>query len=59
MVSLVGLLGIGAVALGLVLTPGPNMIYLVSRSITQGRQAGLISLLGRRDGEGSLLNFGG
>ncbi|HEY9522511.1 MAG TPA: LysE family translocator [Thermopolyspora sp.] len=46
MVSLVGLLGIGAVALGLVLTPGPNMIYLVSRSITQGRQAGLISLLG-------------
>ncbi|MDX6503961.1 MAG: hypothetical protein QOE29_1086 [Gaiellaceae bacterium] len=40
------LLGIAAVALGLVLTPGPNMIYLVSRSITQGRRAGLISLLG-------------
>ncbi|WP_280791007.1 LysE family translocator [Blastococcus sp. TF02A_35] len=39
-------LGIGLVALGLVLTPGPNMIYLVSRSITQGRRAGLISLLG-------------
>jgi threonine/homoserine/homoserine lactone efflux protein len=39
-------LGIAAVALGLVLTPGPNMIYLVSRSITQGRRAGLISLLG-------------
>ena len=39
-------LGIGAVALGMVLTPGPNMIYLVSRSITQGRRAGLISLLG-------------
>jgi threonine/homoserine/homoserine lactone efflux protein len=38
--------GIAAVALGLVLTPGPNMIYLVSRSITQGRRAGLISLLG-------------
>src|SRR5215213_6346673 len=34
------------VALGLVLTPGPNMIYLVSRSITQGRGAGLLSLLG-------------
>jgi len=39
-------LGIAAVALGLVLTPGPNMMYLVSRSITQGRRAGLISLLG-------------
>jgi len=34
------------VALGLVLTPGPNMLYLVSRSITQGRMAGLVSLLG-------------
>jgi threonine/homoserine/homoserine lactone efflux protein len=40
------LLGIAAVALGLVLTPGPNMIYLVSRSIVQGRRAGLVSLLG-------------
>jgi threonine/homoserine/homoserine lactone efflux protein len=39
-------LGIAVVALGLVLTPGPNMIYLVSRSIVQGRRAGLISLLG-------------
>jgi threonine/homoserine/homoserine lactone efflux protein len=34
------------VALGMVLTPGPNMIYLISRSITQGRMAGLISLGG-------------
>ncbi len=33
-------------ALGLVLTPGPNMVYLISRSITQGRAAGLISLGG-------------
>ena len=30
----------------LVITPGPNMIYLISRSITQGRGAGLISLAG-------------
>lgn len=30
----------------LVITPGPNMIYLISRSITQGRQAGVISLTG-------------
>ena len=34
------------VALGMVLTPGPNMIYLISRSICQGRSAGLISLGG-------------
>jgi threonine/homoserine/homoserine lactone efflux protein len=35
-----------AVALGLVLTPGPNMAYLVSRSVCQGRLAGLVSLGG-------------
>jgi threonine/homoserine/homoserine lactone efflux protein len=40
------LLGVSAVALGMVLTPGPNMMYLVSRSITQGRRAGVISLGG-------------
>jgi threonine/homoserine/homoserine lactone efflux protein len=34
------------ISLGMVLTPGPNMIYLVSRSIAQGRRAGLISLGG-------------
>ncbi|MEV7599562.1 LysE family translocator [Kitasatospora sp. NPDC089797] len=39
-------LGVAAVALGMVLSPGPNMIYLVSRSIAQGRRAGLVSLLG-------------
>jgi len=38
--------GIALVALGLVLTPGPNMLYLVSRSLTQGRRAGMISLIG-------------
>jgi threonine/homoserine/homoserine lactone efflux protein len=46
MVSTAAATGIALVALGLVLTPGPNMIYLVSRSVTQGRRAGLISLLG-------------
>lgn len=40
------LLAFALIALGLVLTPGPNMIYLVSRSICQGRLAGLISLGG-------------
>ena len=39
-------LAFGAVALGLVLTPGPNMVYLVSRSICQGRSAGFFSLAG-------------
>lgn len=40
------LVGMAVVALGMVLTPGPNMMYLVSRSISQGRTAGLVSLLG-------------
>ncbi|UQU66740.1 LysE family translocator [Couchioplanes caeruleus] len=46
MISLAALLGVAAVALGMVLTPGPNMMYLVSRSITQGRRAGVVSLGG-------------
>lgn len=33
-------------ALIMVLTPGPNMVYLVSRSICQGRRAGVVSLFG-------------
>ena len=40
------LIAFAAVALGMVLTPGPNMVYLISRSICQGRAAGLISLGG-------------
>jgi threonine/homoserine/homoserine lactone efflux protein len=46
MVTLNAVLGVAAIALGMALTPGPNMIYLVSRSVTQGRRAGLISLGG-------------
>jgi len=46
MPHLTSLLGFALVSFGLVLTPGPNMIYLISRSITQGRVAGLISLGG-------------
>jgi threonine/homoserine/homoserine lactone efflux protein len=34
------------ISFGLVITPGPNMIYLVSRSIAQGPKAGMISLGG-------------
>ncbi|HWD83788.1 MAG TPA: LysE family translocator [Kribbella sp.] len=46
LVSNEALLGIALVELGLVIVPGPNMIYLISRSIAQGRRAGLISLAG-------------
>ena len=46
MIDSTAVLGVAAIALGLVLTPGPNMVYLVSRSITQGRAAGLVSLAG-------------
>ena len=46
MVDLPHFAGFALIALGLVLTPGPNMIYLVSRSIAQGRVAGWISLGG-------------
>jgi threonine/homoserine/homoserine lactone efflux protein len=46
LVSGEALLGIALVELGLVVIPGPNMIYLVSRSVAQGRRAGLISLAG-------------
>ena len=35
-----------AACLVMVLTPGPNMIYLISRSICQGRKAGITSLVG-------------
>lgn len=35
-----------AAALVLVLTPGPNMIYCISRTLVQGRAAGLLSLAG-------------
>jgi len=36
--------------LGMALTPGPNMLYLVSRSICQGPMAGLVSLAGTAAG---------
>ncbi len=46
MIPLNDLLLFALAALALVLTPGPNMVYCVSRSICQGRTAGMISLLG-------------
>jgi threonine/homoserine/homoserine lactone efflux protein len=35
-----------AAALALLLTPGPAVLYIVARSIDQGRRAGLVSMLG-------------
>jgi len=35
-----------AAALALLLTPGPAVLYIVTRSIDQGRRAGLVSMLG-------------
>ena len=46
MPELQNLIAFALIALGMVLTPGPNMIYLISRSISQGPAAGLISLGG-------------
>lgn len=40
------LIGFILAAFFLVISPGPNMIYLISRSITQGKKAGIISLAG-------------
>src|SRR5580692_4027808 len=46
MPHLTSLLGFALVSFGMVLTPGPNMIYLISRSLTQGPAAGIVSLGG-------------
>jgi len=40
------LLVFAALSLGLAVTPGPNMLYLVSRSLAQGTGAGMVSLAG-------------
>ena len=46
MPSLSALTAFGIIAFGLAITPGPNMMYIVSRSLSQGTSAGLVSLLG-------------
>lgn len=46
MVPFHALAAFGAVAFTMAVAPGPNQVYLVSRSISQGRGAGLLSLLG-------------
>jgi threonine/homoserine/homoserine lactone efflux protein len=44
--TLTAWLAFSAICIGMVLSPGPNMMYLVSRSICQGSRAGLVSLAG-------------
>lgn len=46
MPSLSALTAFGFIAFGLAITPGPNMMYIVSRSLSQGTSAGLVSLTG-------------
>ena len=50
MPSATTLLTFAALSLGLALTPGPNMLYLVSRSLAQGTGAGMVSLAGCQTG---------
>ena len=42
--SLLGLFVVAAIVL--LLTPGPAVLYIVTRSVAQGRLAGLVSALG-------------
>jgi threonine/homoserine/homoserine lactone efflux protein len=44
------LLVFAALSFGLWITPGPNMLYLVSRSLAQGTRAGMVSLVGCQTG---------
>ena len=50
MPSTAALLTFAALSLGLAATPGPNMLYLVSRALAQGTGAGMISLIGCQAG---------
>ncbi|MEU7766356.1 LysE family translocator [Nocardia sp. NPDC049190] len=55
MIEMAAVAGVSAAAVGMVLTPGPNMMYLVSRTVSQGRRAGLVSLGGVAAGFGVYL----
>lgn len=55
MIETAAVAGVALAALGMVLTPGPNMMYLVSRTVSQGRRAGFVSLAGVAAGFGVYL----
>jgi threonine/homoserine/homoserine lactone efflux protein len=44
------ILGFAAVSFALVVAPGPNLIYILTRSVSQGRRAGLVSAAGVETG---------
>lgn len=46
MISSATLLVFCITALVIIITPGPNLIYIATRSASQGRKAGLLSVLG-------------
>jgi threonine/homoserine/homoserine lactone efflux protein len=46
MPSLASLLLFAAASIALLVVPGPSVLYIVTRSVSQGRRAGLISVLG-------------
>ena len=50
MISLQTLLIFGAASVLLALTPGPNWLYLLSRTMCQGTRAGFVSLAGTMSG---------
>ncbi|GGJ05687.1 LysE family translocator [Neoroseomonas lacus] len=50
MPSIETLLVFAALSFGLAATPGPNMLYLVSRALAQGTGAGMVSLVGCQAG---------
>lgn len=45
-VTWAAILGVALVELGMALTPGPNMVHLAARSVSQGTRAGFIALSG-------------
>lgn len=49
------LLTFAALSFGLWITPGPNMLYLVSRSLAQGNRAGMVSLIGCQAGSALIM----
>ncbi|MCC9044403.1 LysE family translocator [Myroides sp. M-43] len=50
MIPIQDLLLFAMAAIVLAITPGPNMLYLISRTLSQGKKAGLISLMGVMSG---------
>jgi threonine/homoserine/homoserine lactone efflux protein len=46
MPSFAAMTAFSLISLGFAITPGPNMMYILSRSLSQGTAAGLLSLVG-------------